>query len=104
MYAFQSRIPLDHIMSFVQLVQSEERNLSDGLKLVGAITGELGALLSTNFSVQNEDWEVPETIDGCVLAIEPMTQPSVQVEPNFDITPFIPIILKLIELWLARKK
>lgn len=102
MYAFQSRIPLDHVLAFAALVRSDERNFSEGLKLIGAITGELGALLGDNFSTADVV-DAPATIDGCLAALESILDPSVQAEPNFDPTPWIPIILKLIELWLSRR-
>ena len=66
MYAFQPRVPFDHIMAFVQLVRSDERNFAQALQLVGAITGELGSLLGANFAVQGDVLEVPETLDGCM--------------------------------------
>jgi hypothetical protein len=102
MYAFQSRVPLDHVLAFVALVRSEDRNFSEGLKLVGAITGELGALLGDNFSTADV-FDAPATIDGCCASLDSLNLPSVQAEPNFDPTPWIPIILKLIELWLSRR-
>lgn len=102
MYAFQSRVPLDHVLAFVALVRSEERNFSEGLKLVGAITGELGALLGDNFTTADVI-DSPITMDGCCQALETLGNPSIQADPQFDPTPFIPIILKLIELWLARR-
>lgn len=103
MYAFQPRVPLDHVLAFVQIVRGEERKLSEALKLIGAITGEIGALLENNFTAQCDVLEVPSTIDGCLMSLETILAPSIQAEPNFDPTPFIPIIIKLIELWLSRR-
>ena len=110
MYAFQSRVPLDHVLAFVALVRSEERNFSEGLKLVGAITGELGALLGDNFTTADV-LDAPSTIDGCCASLidgccallDSLDIPSIQAGPNFDITPFIPVIIRLIELWLSRR-
>ena len=103
MYAFQPRVPLDHILAFVQIVRGEERKLSEALKLIGAITGEIGALLGDNFTAQCDVIDAPSTVDGCLLSLESILSPSVQADPNFDPSPWIPIILKLIELWLSRR-
>ncbi|XZE20852.1 hypothetical protein SH449x_000742 [Pirellulaceae bacterium SH449] len=104
MYAFQPRVPLDHVMELVKNIRSGERKFAENMMLVGAITGEIGSLLNNNFTSQVFDvLEVPATLDGCLLALESMLEPSVQADPNFDPTPWIPIILKLIELWLSRR-
>jgi hypothetical protein len=104
MYAFQPRVPLDHVMELVKNIRSGERKFAENMMLVGAITGEIGSLLNNNFTSQVFDvLEVPTTTDGCLLALENAFAPSVQADPQFDPTPFIPIILRLIELWLSRR-
>jgi hypothetical protein len=104
MYAFQPRVPIDHVMELVKNIRSGERKFAENMMLVGAITGEIGSLLNNNFTSQVFDvLEVPATADGCLLALENAFGPSVQADPQFDPTPFIPIILKLIELWLSRR-
>jgi hypothetical protein len=103
MYAFQPRVPIDHVMELVKNIRSGERKFAENMMLVGAITGEIGSLLNNNFTAQSDVLEVPATEDGCLLALENAFAPSVQADTQFDPTPFIPIILRLIELWLSRR-
>ena len=103
MYNFQPRFPLDHVLALVRNVRSGEFDRGDNLLLVGAITGEIGALLKSGSLIGiASDAEVPSTIDGCLLALEPL-EAGVLSDASFDPTPYIPIILKLIELWLSRR-
>jgi len=101
---FEPRFPLDHVMALVKSVREESATLSTTLMLSGQILGELGALVgSTSFPFT--DVEVPVTLDGCLESLESLiAQASVaSADPQFDITPFIPVIIKLIELLLARR-
>jgi len=106
-YDFQKRIPIDHVLALVANIRSGNYDRGENLILIGAITGELGALLASGtlpiVTLDFDETIVPATIDGCVLALETLENVSLDAEPNFDITPFIPIILKLIELWIARR-
>jgi hypothetical protein len=101
---FEPRFPLDHVMALVKSVREETATLSSTLQLSGQILGEVGALVgSTSFT--SSDSEVPVTLDGCLDAIDALvSQMSVaSADPQFDITPFIPLIIKVIELLLARR-
>jgi len=108
MYAFEKRIPIDHVLALVANIRSGNYHRGENLILIGAITGELGALLASGTLpvvalTDFDETSVPATLDGCVLALESLENVSMDAEPNFDITPFIPIILKLIELWIVRR-
>ena len=104
---FEPRFPLDHVMALVKSVREESATLASTLQLSGQILGEVGALIgSTSFTFS--DSEVPVTLDGCLDAIESLVSQmselqSVASNPAFDITPFVPLIIKLIELLLARR-
>jgi hypothetical protein len=103
-YEFQARFPIDHALKFAANLRSGDYDRGDNLILVGAIAGEIGALMKQgmNFGVL-EAVEVPSTIDGCIRAIEDLGTQALSDNPAFDPTPWIPIIIKLIELWLARR-
>lgn len=104
MYEFQPRFPIDHALKLVSNIRTGDFDRGDNLLLVGAIAGEIGALLKTGFNVGLlADEEVPSTIAGCCEAFDRLAVISSDSEPQFDPTPFIPIILRLIELWLARR-
>jgi len=106
MYNFQPRFPLDHVLALVRNVRSGEYDRGDNLLLIGAITGEIGALLKSGSLIGiASDVEAPATIDGCLLALEGLEalEAGVLSDASFDPTPYIPNLLKLIELWLSRR-
>jgi hypothetical protein len=104
MYAFQARFPINHVVDLVQKIRSGDYERGDMLMLTGAITGELGALLKGGFDVGlMADVEVPSTIDGCVTSLSVLETQASDADAAFDPSVLIPIVLKLIELWLARK-
>jgi len=102
MYSFEPRLPVNFALQLVKNLRSGDFDRGDNLLLVGAISGEIGALLKTGFviSLGAED-ELPSTIDGCLLALDTLTteDPTAAFDPSL----LIPIVLKLIELWLARR-
>lgn len=103
MYNFQPRFPVDHVLALVRNIRSGEYDRGDNLLLVGAISGEIGALLKSGSLIGiASEVEVPTTIDGCCIALDALSA-GVMSDANFDPTPYIPIILKLIELWLSRR-
>jgi hypothetical protein len=102
MYTFQPRFPIDHVMALVKNLRSGEFERGDNLLLVGAISGEIGALLKSGFLISlSEDFEVPSTIHGCLNALDSLSVEDPQA--TFDPSMLIPIVLKLLELWLARR-
>lgn len=102
-YEFQPRVPIDHALKFAANIRSGDFDRGDNLILVGAISGEIGALMKQGFSIGTLGAvEVPSTIDGCIAVLESLAS-RVQDESTFDPTPWIPIILKLIELWMSRR-
>ena len=104
MYSFQSRFPIDHVLKLVANLRSGEFDRGDNLMLVGAITGEIGALLKSGFTVGvMSDEELPSTIDGCIAALGKLEAHVAEADAAFDPTILIPIILKLIELWIAKR-
>jgi hypothetical protein len=110
MYAFQPRFPLDHALALYRALSSGEYERGDILMLVGSITGEVGALLKSNSIALSGDVAAMAAVmdyDACLEKLGQLEASaaalSAEEEPTFDITPFIPIILKLIELWLSRR-
>lgn len=104
MYAFQARFPINHVVDLVQKIRSGDYKRGELLKLAGAIQGEIGALLESGFDVGlMADAEVPATIDGCVHALSVLEARASDADAAFDPSIWIPVVLKLIELWLARK-
>lgn len=102
MYSFEPRVPINHVMQLVKNLRSAEYDRGDNLILVGAISGEIGALLKSGFviSFQVED-DLPSTISGCCYALDALT--TEDPTASFDPSLLVPIVLKLIELWLARR-
>lgn len=103
MYNFQPRFPIDHVLNLVRNIRSGDYDRGDNLLLAGAITGEIGALIKSGSLIGiASELEVPATIDGCCVALDALNDMTLS-DASFDPTPFIPIILKLIELWLSRR-
>lgn len=103
MYAFEPRIPFNHVMQLVKNLRSGEFDRGDNLLLVGAISGEVGALLKSGglvISLSSEE-DLPATVSGCCNALDALT--TEDPTAAFDPSVLIPIVLKLIELWLARR-
>ena len=110
MYPFEPKFPLDHALNLYRMLRTGEYERGDVLMLIGSITGEVGALLKSNAIALSGDMAAMAAVldyDACMeklgqleAAVAPLTA---EEEPMFDITPFIPIILKLIELWLSRR-
>ncbi len=112
MYAFQARIPLDHAKALVANIRSGEFSRGDNLILVGAISGETGALMKQGFGGVAVFAESEcETLESCCDKLEEMFAAEGHAavaaangeETKFDPTPWIPLLLKLVELWLSRK-
>lgn len=112
MYAFQARIPLDHAKVLVANIRSGNFGLGENLMLVGAISGETGALLKQGFggiAVFSES--DCESLGDCCDKLEEMFAAENHAavaaangeETKFDPTPWIPLLLKLVELWLSRR-
>ena len=105
MYAFEPRFPLDHALALFRALSSGEYERGDVLILVGSITGEVGALLKANsVSLSGDVAALADmlTFEACLEKMA-LLENTVQDDANFDPTPWIPIILKLIELWLSRR-
>lgn len=102
MYAFQPRVPLDHVLKAVRLVRSEDFSWPELLKLLGASFGEVGALMAEGvvFPAELPDMDIDEAISK----LEDLEN-SVQNEndPNFDPGIWIPVILLVLE-WLMKRR
>lgn len=102
-YDFQARFPLDHALAAIRLIRSDGYSTPELLKLVGAMTGELGALLGNGpiFSLG----ETPEGMTFGLAAeqLESLELSTAAADPSFDPTPWIPVILFIIELILKRR-
>jgi hypothetical protein len=107
MYAFEPRFPLDHALSLYRALSSGSYERGDILMLVGSITGEVGALLKSNSIALSGDVAAMAAVldyDACMEKLATLEVAMLGAnDPNFDPTPWIPIILKLIELWLSRR-
>jgi hypothetical protein len=110
MYAFEPKFPLDHALSLYRALASGQYERGDILMLVGSITGEVGALLKSNAIALSGDVAAMAAVMDYDACLEKLGQLeayaaalTAEEQPSFDITPFIPIILKLIELWLSRR-
>lgn len=102
MYSFEPRLPINHVLQLVRNLRSGEYDRGDNLLLVGAISGEIGALLKSGFVISLEaEEELPSTISGCIHSLDALT--TEDPTASFDPSLLIPIVLKLIELWLARR-
>ena len=102
MYEFQPRFPLDHALAFYRALSTGSNERGELLMLIGAITGEVGALLKANtvsLGVSTVDNATREELMAALAKLENTTQDEAAFDPSI----WIPIILKLIELWLARK-
>lgn len=101
-YDFQPRVPVDHVITLIGILRGTiERGRGDVLVLCGATLGEVGALLKQGLVVTTDAVEVPE--DGDMVVAAEQLQTMIEAEPTFDITPWIPVILKIIEMILNRR-
>lgn len=99
-YDFQPRVPVDHVLTLVGILRGTiERERGDVLVLCGATLGEVGALLKQGLVVTAAEVDVTD-VDNQAEQLAVTLQAA---DPQFDISPFIPIILKIIELLLARR-
>lgn len=102
MYDFEPRLPVDHVLAAVRLVRSENFSVAELLKLIGASVGEVGALMSQGpiFGVVSSE---ELTVEEAIAQLESVEFSTQAADPNFDPTPWIPIILKIIE-WLIERR
>jgi hypothetical protein len=103
MYDFLPRVPFDHALALVRNIRSGDFDRGDNLLLAGAITGEIGALLKSGLTISLSAEDTPATLDGCCMAFESAAGVA-ESEPYFDPGIWVPIIIKLIELWLSNRK
>lgn len=99
MYDFQPRIPVDHVVTLVGILRGTiERERGDVLILCGATLGEAGALLKQGLVVTTVAVEDDVEAQAEQLAV------MAEADPQFDITPWIPVILQIIEMILNRRR
>lgn len=105
MYDFEARLPVNHVTQLVKNLRSGEFDYGDNLILVGAISGEIGTLLkSVPFPLMASDEDdVPASIHGCLNALDAMVVEDPEAMQSINPSIWIPIVLKLIELWIARQ-
>lgn len=107
MYAFEPRFPLDHALSLYRALSSGEYDRGDLLMLTGAITGEIGALLKSNtISLSGDVAALADVLsyEACLEKLSMLENATLSdVDSNFDPGVWVPIVLKLIELWLSRR-
>lgn len=104
MYAFQPRIPVNYVVELIAILRgTQERERGEVLMLCGATLGEIGALVKGGLSFTMDD-ESDVDVDNEIAALEvTLSEPSSLSEPAVDLTPWIPVILKLIELIMKRR-
>jgi hypothetical protein len=97
---------LEKVFHFYRMISGQvEFTWGEMLTLISEIFAEIAKLFPDGV-VGLEDASAQAAILDEAACIEKLAQLevlAVSAEPNFDITPFIPIILKLIELWLSRR-
>jgi hypothetical protein len=100
-YDFKPRFPVDHVLSLVRLVRKGETGSGQVFVLVGAISGEIGALMGEGpiFSLSAPELDSIETALSQLEELES----SVADDANFDPTPWIPIVLWVIR-WLLERR
>lgn len=110
MYAFQARIPASYVIELIAILRgTQERNRGEILMLCGATLGEIGALVKhgVDFSATASDEDSEQQVVQLELILQSLSRPSeigaAEAKPNFDITPYIPIILKIIEIILQKR-
>jgi len=99
---FQARLPIDHVMALVNAIRNDEATISSTLISVGMISGELGTFMLENNFLASEfsSYEVPSTLDGLFEMVESLSN---QAQDDAQLNPiWIPVIIKVIELILAR--
>lgn len=101
MYAFEPRLPVDHVLSAIRLVRTGDFSNGQLLKLIAASVGEVGALLEKGpiFSLEAAELD----FDEAVLELESIEFTASSADPNFDPTPWIPVILFIIE-WIMKRR
>lgn len=103
-YEFPARFPLDHVLELVRLVRSGETGSGKALILSGKILGELGALVGGNpvfAAVVDSEHDFDLEVDCAEL--ESLEFSAAAADPQFDVTPYIPIILELIK-WIIERR
>jgi hypothetical protein len=105
MYAFEARLPIDHVLAAIRLVRAGDPPRGQLLKLAGAAVGEIGALLEKGpiFSVM-EDSDTEVEIDAAIKELESLEFSANTADPNFNPLPYIPIMIAIIQWIMSRRK
>lgn len=108
MYDFQSRIPIDHVLSIYRNVKEGQGVTGDNLQLAGATLGEVGALVKDGLKFPVTTLE-NVTHDDMMSKLAELENQVTNVgdstiQASFDITPYLPYILMLIEWFLKRSR
>lgn len=101
MYAFEPRLPVDHVLAAIRLIRKGEFSQGQLLKLIAASVGEVGALLEKG-PIFSLDAPANEDIDLAVSQLEAL-ELTASADPSFDPTPWIPVILFVIE-WIIKRR
>lgn len=105
-YDFQPRFPIDHALALVRLIRSGETGSGKALLLAGAIAGEIGALLGNGHIFTSEVTAAASAVfstEELLQRVESLAGDPAILDANFDPTPWIPIILAILELILRRR-
>ena len=100
---------VEMVLIFYRKLVSGDYTWADMLILISDILREISKLLPDGMvGLADAQAEVGGLTENQCLAKLVLLEESVlamdgEEAPQFDITPFIPIILRLIELWLARR-
>lgn len=100
-YDFEARIPIDHVVALVKNLRAGDFNIAGNGQLAASAMGEISALIESGFMVTLQSDEIPSTMDGCLLALDVLTVEDSPVALSPSI--WIPIVMKLLALWLARQ-
>lgn len=99
---FEARFPIDHVIKLVQLLRSGEFRRGELLQLAAVILGEIGALLESGFVLPGVQTAADSMTEAECLDSLATLETTAQ-DANFDPGIWIPIIIRLIELWLSRR-
>lgn len=100
-YDFVARIPVDHVVTLVKNFRAGDFGFAKNGEAAASALGEISALIESGFMVTLDIDELPSTMDGCLMALDALT--TEDPTASFDPSLLIPIVYRLIELWIARR-
>lgn len=103
-YQFDPANLPSNALALIRLIRGGNMATDEVLQLAGSIIGEIGVLIGGGLQLQ------PVALEGRDLESLMADVDQLQAcftgdaDPNFDITPFIPIIIEIIKIILERRR